>query len=46
MSVKVHARSERPSSSWNVENIEKINEGRRFTIDEISEKTGVNLRMC
>ena len=51
MRVEDHDRSGRPSSSWNDENIEKIrqkiNQGRRFTIDEISEQTGVGeLGMC
>lgn len=50
MSVEDHARSGRPSTSRNDENVEKIrqkiNEDRRFTIDEISEETGVSWSSC
>lgn len=47
MSVEDHAHSGRPSTSQNVEKIcKKINEDRRFTIDEISEETGVSEPDC
>ena len=46
MSVNDHVRSGRPSSSRNDEKIQKLqqkmNEDRRFTIDENSEMTGVS----
>jgi len=50
MSVEDHPNSGRPSTSRtdvNVERIrEKINKDRRYTIDEISEATGVSWRSC
>jgi len=46
LSIKHQPRSGRPSSSRNDENIakihEKLNEDRRYTIDELSEVTGVS----
>jgi len=46
MSVENHPHSGRPSTSRTDENVEKIrkqiNEDRRYTIDEISEATGVS----
>ena len=50
MSVDDHVRSGRPLSSRNDENNQKIhqkiNEDRRFRIDEISEMTGVSWSSC
>jgi len=50
MSVEDHPHSGRPSTSRTDENIEKIrgkiNEDRRYTIDEISEATGVIWSSC
>jgi aromatic ring-cleaving dioxygenase len=46
MSIEVHPHSGRPSTSRTDKNIkkirEKINEDRRYTIDKISEATGVS----
>ena len=50
MSVEVHLHSGRLSTCRNDENVEKIrekiNEGRRYTTDEISEATGVSWSSC
>jgi len=50
MSVEDHPHSGRQSTSRTDENIEKIrekiNEDRRYTIDEISESTGVSWSSC
>jgi len=50
MSVEGHPHSGRPSTSRTDENVEKIrekiNEDRRYTIDEISEATGVSWSSC
>jgi len=50
MSVEDHPHSGRPSTSHTDENVEKIreqiNEDHRYTIDEISEATGVSWSSC
>jgi len=50
MSIEDQARSGRPSTSRNDENVEKIrqkiNEDRRFTLDELAEATGVSWSSC
>ena len=50
MSVEVHPHSGRPSTSHTDENVkkirEKIDEDCRYTIDEISEATGVRWSSC
>ena len=50
MSVEDHPHSGRPSTSHTDENVkkiqEKVNEDRRYTIDEISEATGVSWSSC
>jgi len=50
MSVEDHPHSGRPPTSRTDENVEKIreqiNEDRRYTIDEISEATGVSWSSC
>ena len=50
MSVEDHPHSGHPSTSCTDENVEKIrekiNEDRRYTIDEISEATGVSWTSC
>jgi len=50
MSVEDHPHSGRPSTSCTAENVEKIrekiNDDCRYTIDEISEATGVSWSSC
>jgi len=46
MSIEDHPHSGRPSTSRTDKNVEKINEDRRYTTDEISEATGVNWSSC
>jgi len=46
MSVEDHPHSGRPSTSRTDRNVEKIDEDRRYTIDEISEATGVRWSSC
>ena len=50
MSVEDHPHSGRPSTSRTDENVkkiqEKINKDRQYTIDEISEATGVSCSSC
>jgi AraC-like DNA-binding protein len=50
MSIEDHPHSGHPSTSRTDENVdkirEKINEDRRYTIDEISEATGVSWSSC
>ena len=50
MSIEDHPHSGRPSTSYIVENVEKIqekiNEDRQYTINEISEATGVSWSSC
>jgi len=50
MNVEDHPHSRRPSTSRTNENVEKIrekiNEDRRYTIDEISEAIGVSWSSC
>ena len=50
MSAEDHPHSGRPSTSRTDENVEKIqekiNKGRRYTTDEISEATGVSWSSC
>jgi len=50
MSVEDHPHSGRPSTSRTDENVkeirERINEDRQYTIDEISEATGVSWSSC
>ena len=46
MSIEDHPHSGRPSTSRTDKNVEKINEDRRYTTDEISEATGVSWSYC